>query len=246
MTEFESNLPEGFEMPDDPVGKRILKEYGALFVAKGVEVPKSAVFRGEDDVRSFQSRLSVSSETMGGFEVVLQSRALEALRKAKAEAREAGKDVTPRGSDSAKRAYRDTVGLWESRIGPGLKHWVGQGRLSQSEADRIRSLEPFAQVPEILKLEQAGMFFSKDLSKTVLYSVAPPGTSQHLSMLALDINEFNDREVIAIMNRNGWFQTVVSDLPHFTFLGLGAGELASRGLTSVRSGGREFWIPRME
>jgi hypothetical protein len=104
-------------------------------------------------------------------------------------------------------------------------------------------LSPFEQVPEIFKLEAKGIFFSKDLSKSIIYSVAPPGTSQHLSMLALDIKEHNNSEVREILAKHGWFQTVISDLPHFTYLGIPENELESYGLKKVVDDGRVFWIP---
>jgi hypothetical protein len=98
-------------------------------------------------------------------------------------------------------------------------------------------------VPEILELEERGIYFAKDLSKSIIYSVAPPGTSQHLSMLAIDIAEFENPRVREIMAKNGWFQTVVSDLPHFTYLGTDENDLPDLGLKTVVSGDRRFWIP---
>jgi hypothetical protein len=77
----------------------------------------------------------------------------------------------------------------------------------------------------------------------VLYSIAAPGTSQHIAMLAFDANEFRDARVREILAANGWFQTVLSDLPHFTFLGLKEEELPARGLKSVEVEGQKFWIP---
>jgi len=77
----------------------------------------------------------------------------------------------------------------------------------------------------------------------VLYSIAAPGTSQHIAMLAFDANEFLDQRVRAILAQHGWFQTVLSDLPHFTFLGLAEEELPGRGLKSVEVDGQTFWIP---
>ena len=117
--------------------------------------------------------------------------------------------------------------------------------LSPEEAERIRNLAPVEQIPEILELEEQGIFFSKDLSKSTVYSVAPPGTSQHLSLLAFDINEYNDPIVKAILAKHGWFQTVVSDLPHFTYLGFSEKELPALGLKYVISGGRSYWIPKL-
>ena len=115
--------------------------------------------------------------------------------------------------------------------------------MSAQQAERLRSLPIHEQVPEVLELEQEGIFFSKDLSKSVLYSIAAPGTSQHIAMLAFDANEFLDQRVREILAQHGWFQTVLSDLPHFTFLGLAEEELPGRGLKSVEVDGQTFWIP---
>src|SRR5205085_2267606 len=44
---------------------------------------------------------------------------------------------------------------------------------------------------------------------------------------------------------HGWFQTVLSDLPHFTYLGLDERHLPARGLRRVEAGGQSFWIPNI-
>jgi hypothetical protein len=49
-----------------------------------------------------------------------------------------------------------------------------------------------------------------------------------------------------ILAENGWFQTVLSDLPHFTYLGLAERELPDHGLKSVEVNGQNFWIPDVE
>ena len=191
----------------------------------------------------FQSGLSIVAEELGGFRIELQASAMSALLKASADAADAGLSITPRGADSARRNYESTVELWLSRVEPGLVHWAANGRVTQPAAGAILGLSPFEQVPKILELESEGIFFAKDLSKSIMYSVAPPGTSQHLSMLALDVAEFDDSRVREILARRGWFQTVVSDLPHFTFLGVKEAELKGLGLKVVESGGRKFWVP---
>ena len=98
----------------------------------------------------------------------------------------------------------------------------------------------------MLELEKQGIFFSKDFSKSVLYSIAAPGTSQHVAMLAFDVIEFQNARVREILGEHGWFQTVLSDLPHFTFLGLERSELPRRGLKPVEVAGQTFWIPDVE
>ena len=62
-------------------------------------------------------------------------------------------------------------------------------------------------------------------------------------MLAFDANEFQDRRVREILAEHGWFQTVLSDLPHFTFLGLDEAELPGRGLKQTEVHNQIFWIP---
>jgi len=240
------NLPNKFKIPTDAVGQRILREYGALFIARGGAIPPNTViFKNEAEVSSYQSSLSKSSENLGGFKIELQAAAMKALKTAISEAEQNNLTITPRGADSGKRDYAGTVALWASRVNPGLAHWVGKGKLSESEASKIRSLSPFKQVPEIFKLESQGMFFSKDLSKSIIYSVAPPGTSQHLSMLALDVSEHDNAKMRDVLAKHGWFQTVVSDLPHFTFLGVSENQLSGLGLKKVSDGGRAFWLPSL-
>lgn len=243
-TGFEANLPTGFRQPSDEAGRKLLREYGAIFVARGGAVPPTTVvFKDEAEVSAFQSRLQTSSESIGGFTMELQAPAMTALKAAIAEAKQNGLSITPRDVDSAKRNYNETIELWNSRVDPALEHWVGKGRVSQADADRIKALSPYEQVPEIFKLEAQGIYFAKDLSKSIIYSVAPPGTSQHLAMLALDVKEYEDAKVRDVLAKHGWYQTVISDLPHFTFLGVSESELAGLGLKRESSGGRSFWIP---
>ena len=109
----------------------------------------------------------------------------------------------------------------------------------------MRTLSLHDQVAEVLQLEKSGIFFSKDLSKSILYSIAAPGTSQHIALLALDVTEFDNPRVREILAEHGWFQTVLSDLPHFTYLGLKEKDLPKRGLKSVVVDGQTFWIPNV-
>lgn len=241
---FLENLPKGFEQPTDDAGRLLLREYGAVFLARnGAMPPMKVVFRDEADVTAFQSTLQRSSESIAGIAVELQAAAMSALQKARAEAQQFGLSISPRGADSARRGYNQTVSLWASRVNPGFVYWVGKGRVTKAEASRIKALSPYDQVSEILRLEQSNIFFAKSLDKSIIYSVAPPGTSQHISMLALDVEQNENARVRAILAKYGWFQTVVSDLPHFTYVGVKETELAGLGLKQVQNGGRSFWIP---
>lgn len=243
---FFVNLPNDFLPPFDYVGQKLLKEYGAMFVARGGAIPPNkVVFENEEEVFNWQITVPQSIENIGGIEIELQSPAMKALKNAVKEAKQNNLTITLRGVDAAKRNYSGTVELWASRVNPGLIHWIKQGKLSESDASKIRALSPFEQVSEIFKLESQGMFFAKDLSKSIIYSVAPPGTSQHISMLALDVSEHDNSKVRDILAKHGWFQTVISDLPHFTFLGISENQLADSGLKKTNDGGRTFWIPNI-
>lgn len=241
---FKSNVTTDLKLPADFVSNKMFKEYGAMFVAKnGVIPPSKVVFNNEAEVSAWQKNVAKSTETIGGITIELQTPAMNALKSAIDEARQSNLSISPRGTDAARRDYNGTVELWKSRVDPGLKHWVGKGRLTQAEADRIRSLPVTEQIPEIFKLENQGMNFSTDRSKSIIYSVAPPGTSQHISMLALDVAQFDDPQVRQILAKYGWFQTVISDTPHFTYLGVKENELPRIGLKKISNGDRSYWIP---
>jgi len=232
---------------DDAVARRVLAEYGAMFVAEGVRLPRVCVFEGEEEVESFQREAGWRGEELGGARVELQPAAMEALLRARAAAQAAGLDITPRGgSEAGRRCFADSLRLWRSRCDPALDHWCAAGRLAGEEAERVRRLPMREQVAAVLELERGGIFFSKDFTKSILYSVAAPGASQHLAMLAFDAAEFRDARVRRLLARHGWFQTVLSDLPHFTYLGLDEAELPSRGLKWVGMCEQEFWIPDVQ
>jgi hypothetical protein len=233
--------------PADPVARRILEEYGAVFVAdKKVKPPPVCIFTTEEQVTKFQEEAGFQTEYISYDNVELQPEALKHLLKAREEAQKQGLDITPRdGAEAGRRNYEDSVRLWNSRFEPALDYWLSQGRLTAEQVNRLRGLPLSQQIAEVLELEKAGIYFSKDLSKSILYSIAAPGTSQHIHMLAFDVNEFENPRIREIMGKHGWFQTVLSDLPHFTFLGLKEKDLPKHGLRSVEVNGQVFWIPNV-
>jgi hypothetical protein len=239
---FHQNLPKTLRLNGDSVESILLAEYGGIF-ATHATAPDRVIFADDEDVERFQQRLSVKESNIGGFAMKLQSPAMDALTEAINEAQLAGLTISPRSADSAARSYSDTISLWASRVEPALEHWVARGRIDAREAAAIRIRSPREQVEEIFRLEKDGLYFAKDLSKSIIYSVAPPGASQHLSMLAFDVSEFADKRIRNILADHGWYQTVVSDLPHFTYLGRSSEELADLGLRRVDYNEQEFWVP---
>jgi hypothetical protein len=230
---------------NDEVARRILEDYGAIYVADdGIKVPPVCMFTSDSAVSDFQNDARFTTAIVNGVRIELQPKAMRALQAAAEEAKAAGSKITPRGgSEAARRSYGDTKRLWDSRFLPALVHWQKAGRLTKADTERLRALPIRDQVREVLTLEKRGIFFSKDLSKSILYSVAAPGTSQHIAMLALDVTEFGNAGVRRILANHGWFQTVKSDLPHFTYLGRKEKDLPGLGLRSVTMGQQVFWIP---
>ncbi len=240
--EFLAKVPPNFLLPapGDKLGVHLLAEYGAVLVAgDGVIVPPRSMLTGEKEVGEFQAGLQISGE-----EYKLQTAAARSLAAAQVEAQQQGLSISPNNVDAAARSYQDTVALWLSRVEPALKHWTEQGRLSEEAAAQLRSLPPREQTLAIIALEQRGMLFGPGCAKSILSSVAPPGASHHLALLAFDVKEHGKPAVRRVLERHGWYQTVVRDAPHFTYLGVPKSRLESLGLAIVRDGDREYWKPR--
>lgn len=227
------------------VEKRILNEYGAVFLTNATP-PPACMFKSENDVTNFQNSLQSSTETIDGAPVQLQADAMKALLAAIEEAKSQGLKITPRdGAEASKRDFGGTVRLWKSRFDPACEHWKGKGKLTDEQVNKLKALPMNEQVKQVLELEQQGLYFNTFFNATILSSVAAPGTSQHLSMLAFDANEFQDTKIRQIMGNHGWFRTVKGDEPHFTYLGVNEGDLKNMGLQKVDTPKGEFWIPNV-
>lgn len=229
-----------------PVQKRILNEYGALFLTdQSALPPPTCMFTSSEQVFAFQNQAGIQAHEIANAQVELQPAAMKALLAARDEAKSQGMDITPRdGAEAGRRGFDDTLRLWNSRFEPACDYWMSKGKLSAEQVARLKSLPIIDQVREVLELEKRGIYFAKSLDKSILYSVAAPGTSQHLSMLAIDINEFENKAIRKIMANHGWFRTVKGDAPHFTYLGVKEDQLKNMGLKKISPDG-EFWIPNV-
>lgn len=225
--------------------RRVFYDYGAIFVAEdSVRFPTKCIFPNETEVQVYQNASNPVTENIGGTQITLQKPAMDALLKARKEASRLGLSITPRGGSIAgTRSFEDTHRLWRSRFDPALNYWVKRGKISREAAANASKMGIQDQVEQVLKWEDNGYYFSTGFNKSILYSVAAPGASQHIFMLALDVKQFSNSRVRKILAENGWYQTVKSDLPHFTYLGKEESELPSLGLKAVTSGGYKFWIP---
>lgn len=245
-----TRLAKVFASVSSSVERRLFSEYGAIFTTLATP-PPGVIFADASEVEQFQASLKVSRALLGDYEIELQSEAMEALNAAVEESSAENGRITARASDSGGRSYQDTVGLWLRNITRGLAHWESVGRISADHAQLIRNLPPEGQVAVILDLEETQqLFFGTFFDKSILYSVAAPGASQHLSLLAFDVAEYEDEEVECVLGLHGWFRTVPNDLPHFTYLGHAPESLADKGLMLVTReyGDRSysFWTPNIQ
>jgi hypothetical protein len=228
----------------DRVARRVLREYGAVFVpTELVNVMPRCVFESAEQVDRYQRELTTEAATIDGKRVDLQAEALGALEAARADAADTGLTITPRGPFPAARDFETTVELWTSRVEPALEFWREEGRISAADAEQIRLATPVDQVAAVLSLESRGIYFSTEFDRSILTSVAAPGTSQHLALLAFDVVEHDDPAVRRVLAAHGWFSTVEDDPPHFTYLGVDESDLPDRGLVKVTSDGRAYWVP---
>lgn len=227
----------------DEVEERIFAEYGAVFLTRA-KPPSTVMFSSDGEVLEFQQSAGIASESLGGVKIELQPAAMKALKSAVSEAESNGLKISPRdGEEAGRRSFSKTLDLWNSRLEPALKHWRSKNRLTQDEVERLRGLPVRRQVAEVLELEKRGIYFNTFFNNSILYSVAAPGTSQHLSMLAFDVVEHSNPRIQALMAQHGWFRTVKNDAPHFTYLGYGESELPSLGLKKIQKNGGYFWVP---
>ena len=231
----------------DVVAMRVLQSYGSLFVANDlVRLPPKCVMKGEGEVLHYQKKLQKTKIYIRGVSIHLQAAAAAALEAAVSEATLNGLVITPLdGTIAGGRSYGDTLMLWNSRFFPAMEFWIKRGRLPIEARDEIARLELQKKVAKVLEWESQGIFFSTGRTRSILTSTAPPGTSQHIALAAFDVTEHWNPDIRWIMNRNGWYQTVIDDPPHFTYLGFPESELPSRGLIAVSKGGNQYWIPKM-
>lgn len=229
------------------VARRVFKDYGAMFVAdNSVKFPSKCVFESDEDVLAFQNTVRATTKMINGTSVTLQETAMKAFEAARTEGAKKNVNITSRGASSSKRSYADTARIWKSRFDPALKYWIGKGKISSADAEKARNMATIDQVARVMEWEHEKIWFSTRFNYSIFSSVAAPGTSQHLSMIALDVEQFANKDAKAILNKHGWFQTIVDDTPHFTYLGRDESELPKFGLRPETRDGVKFWIPNFD
>ena len=241
-------LKDVCDVEGDQIAARVFREYGAVFVgSERVKMPPRCIFPAETDVERFQSELETEVISLNGTQIELQKAAAQSLKAAVAEAVAVGKRISALdGPIAGKRVYSDTTRIWNSRFFPALDNWVWKGKITREEANYVATLPMSERIKRVMIWEASGYYFSTNFSISIFNSVAPPGTSQHLSLIAFDVVESSDPAIRQILNKNGWYQTIRSDEPHFTYIGVPENELPRRGLVPLIRGSRTYWVPNVK
>lgn len=233
------------------VEKRVMSEYGAIFLNSDMSVvmPNRCIFASEAEVTAFQGRAKISKQTVGGRAIELQQPAMNALLKAIGEA---GQDarVKPVNANPARRSFAAVQSSWNEAVRAGADYWTGKSnkngkKFTAADAKALKSLTGEPQIKRVFELEAEGFSFHPEHNRSIVVYTAIPGASQHLLMLALDIDDAGSQKTRAALGANGWFRTVYRDRPHYTYLGLKRNELASNGLVMKEFDSKEFWVPKI-
>lgn len=115
-----------------------------------------------------------------------------------------------------------------------LKSGYGSGDCTRTFNTNLRFWQKYANNQTLTKVQQGK-------ETKILGLVAPPGTSQHLWGLAIDLR-VGSKEQRKALNLNGWFQTVENDVPHWTYVGLTEDNLPLFGFNKQVVQGITYWI----
>jgi len=115
-----------------------------------------------------------------------------------------------------------------------LKSGYGSGDCTRTFNTNLKFWQKYANNQILAKVKQGK-------ETKILGVVAPPGTSQHLWGLAIDLRISNQKQRQAL-NQNGWFQTVENDVPHWTYVGLSEENLPLFGFKNKVVRDITYWI----
>lgn len=115
-----------------------------------------------------------------------------------------------------------------------LKSGYGASDCTRNYATNLRFWRKYANRNTLDKVRQGK-------ETAILGIVAPPGASQHLWGLAIDLRVSNAKQRQALYD-NSWFQTVENDVPHWTYLGVNADNLPTLGLKNKVIRGISYWL----
>ncbi len=198
----------------------LLRAYGTVFVNPdvGIKLPPKHIFANEQETQNFQATLTMG-QVDSTKDCYLQKSAADALNKARSLQKIPLKSGY--GSGDCTRTFNTNLRFWykyaNNQVLTNLRFWY-----------KYANNQVLAKVKEGKETKILGL-------------VAPPGTSQHLWGLAIDLR-VGSKEQKKALNENGWFQTVENDVPHWTYVGLAEENLPLFGFKRRVVRGITYWI----
>lgn len=132
------------------------------------------------------------------------------------------------------KSAADALNKARTQVRIPLKSGYGASDCTRNFATNLRFWRKYASNKTLERVRQGQ-------ETDILGVVAPPGTSQHLWGLAVDLQATNAVQKQALYH-SGWYQTVEKDVPHWTYLGLSPEKLAEFGFKNKVVGGITYWV----
>jgi hypothetical protein len=132
------------------------------------------------------------------------------------------------------KAAADALNKAKTQQNIPLKSGYGKSDCTRNFATNLRFWHKYANHKTLEKVKEGK-------ETAILGVVAPPGASQHLWGLAIDLG-VNNQKQRQVLNQNGWFQTVVKDVPHWTYLGIPPEDLPKFGFKNQVVQGITYWL----
>ncbi|MBF2064367.1 MAG: D-alanyl-D-alanine carboxypeptidase family protein [Calothrix sp. C42_A2020_038] len=128
----------------------------------------------------------------------------------------------------------DAFNIADKQIDIPLKSGYGSSDCTRTYETNLRFWRKYTNNKTLERVKQGR-------ETAILNVVAPPGTSQHLWGLAIDLRVSKPAQRKAL-NQNGWFQTVETDVPHWTYLGVPEEKLPEFGFNKKIVRGITYWL----
>jgi D-alanyl-D-alanine carboxypeptidase len=132
------------------------------------------------------------------------------------------------------KSAADALNAANQKVRIPLKSGSGGGDCTRTYQTTLRFWRKYANDQTLERVRQGK-------ETRILGIVAPPGSSQHLWGLAIDLAVSKQSQRLAL-NENGWFQTVETDTPHWTYVGVPEANLPELGLRKKVIKGVTYWL----
>ncbi|PMB53210.1 peptidase M15 [Fischerella thermalis CCMEE 5201] len=132
------------------------------------------------------------------------------------------------------KAAADALNQAKAQVSIALKSGYADSDCTRSFAANVRFWRKYANDKTLARVQ-------KGQETKILGTVAPPGASQHLWGLAIDLRVSSEAQRQAL-NQNGWFRTVEYDVPHWTYIGYPPDKLGDLGFQNKVIGGISYWL----